>query len=161
MDRRLNIIKGIFPGNLVKRDMKKASMTQRALANQSSIPYQTINAFLSGKRNLTIEQALKIEKQLGYDEGFLSILQTYYEIKSHKDTALANLYPGKPLIRKNLFWDYDFDKINWGKNKKAVIERILERGNQEEIDEIKRFYKLTEDELRNLIPDSDENAGIS
>jgi len=42
----------------------------------------------------------------------------------------------------------DFDKINWGKYKEAVIKRVLERGSKEEINEIKRFYNLSTSELR-------------
>jgi hypothetical protein len=44
-----------------------------------------------------------------------------------------------PHIRKILFGDTNFDKINWDKYKKAVIQRVSERGNKEEINEIKPF----------------------
>ena len=85
---------------------------------------------------------------MGYEEGFLSILQSYYEIKQYKEKELANLYTGSPNIRKILFWDTDFDKINWGKYKKAVIQRVLERGSKEEIEKIRKFYGLSKNELR-------------
>lgn len=39
-----------------------------------------------------------------------------------------------------IFWDTIFDKIDWDKNTKAVIKRILERGNETEINEIISFY---------------------
>ena len=32
-----------------------------------------------------------------------------------------------------IFWDTTIDKIDWNKNKKAIIKRILERGNTNEI----------------------------
>ena len=35
------------------------------------------------------------------------------------------------------------DKIDWNKNKTAVIKRILERGNATEINEIISFYGKT------------------
>lgn len=44
------------------------------------------------------------------------------------------------LIRKILFWDTDINKIDWEAQRRAVIERILERGNDQEKEEIKRFY---------------------
>lgn len=97
---------------------------------------------------------MTIESLLGYEEGFLSILQSYYDIKRYKDRKLANLYPGSPHIRKILFWDTDFDKINWGKSKKAVIQRVLERGSKEEIDEIKRFYDISSTELKLYEPEN-------
>ena len=115
MDNRINIIKGLHPGKLIERDLKKKGITQRVLAKETGILFQAINAIITGRRNITTEQALKIETALGYEEGFLSILQSYYEIKQHKEKELANLYTGSPHIRKILFWDTDFDKINWGK----------------------------------------------
>lgn len=48
--------------------------------------------------------------------------------------------PNLALIRKALFWDADINKINWNKQYKTVIQRVFERGNEEERLEIKRFY---------------------
>lgn len=152
MDRRIDIIKGIHPGKFIERDLKNKEITQRYLAEETHIPYQTINAIIAGRRNLTTGQALALESLLGYEEGFLSILQSFYDIKQYKDKKLADLYPGSPRIRKILFWDTDFDKINWGKSKKAVIQRVLERGSNEEIDEIKRFYGISPIELEQYKP---------
>ena len=142
MNNRIEILKGIHPGRLIERDLKKRSMTQRSLAEKTNIHYQTINAIIAGKRDLTTEQAIKIEKAMGYEYGFLSLLQTHYTLRNHRDNELSSLFSGTPNIRKSLFWDTDFDKINWAKHKKAVINRVMERGNKEEIDEIKRFYGL-------------------
>ena len=143
MDSRIDIIKGIQPVKFIERELNKKSLTQRALAEDTGIPYQTINAIIAGRRSLTIEQAIKIDKTLGYEEGFLAILQTHYDIKQYKEKAFANLYTEAPRIRKSLFWDADFNKINWGKYKEAVIKRVFERGNKDEIDEITRFYNLS------------------
>ncbi len=152
MDSRIDIIKGIHPGKIIERDLNKKNITQRSLADETGIPYQTINAVIAGRRNLTTEQALRVEISLGYEEGFLAILQTFYDIKQYKEKELANSYTGYPNIRRILFWDTDFDKINWGKYKKAVIERVIERGSKDEISEIKRFYKLSASELKQYKP---------
>lgn len=148
MDNRINIIKGIHPGKLVERDLKRKNISQRSLADKTGIPYQTINAIIAGRRNLTTEQTLKIERALMYEEGFLSILQSYFDIKQYKDKEFSNLYPKVPNVRKILFWDTDFNKINWGRYKRAVIERVLERGSEKEIDEIKKFYNLSASEMK-------------
>jgi antitoxin HigA-1 len=148
MDKRIDIIKGVHPGKLMERDLKKRGMSQRTLSEWTNIPYQTINAILSGKRNLTTKQAVDIEHELGYEEGFLLILQAFHEIKSMKEKELANQFPDKPNIRRILFWDIDFDRINWGAYKNAVVKRVLERGSTKEIDEIKRFYRLSEAEWK-------------
>ncbi|MDX9748158.1 MAG: hypothetical protein RBT57_06620 [Paludibacter sp.] len=83
---------------------------------------------------------------MGYPEGFLLTLQAYYDIeqfKQKKDKQKNDI----PAIRSILFWDSKFDAIDWQKHKKAVITRVLERGSQEEIAEIARFYGLSIDAL--------------
>lgn len=47
-----------------------------------------------------------------------------------------------PNLRRSLFWDVDYDRIDWEKNYRFVIERVLERGTFEEWQEIKRYYGL-------------------
>ncbi|NDV80296.1 HigA family addiction module antitoxin [Dysgonomonas sp. 511] len=152
MTNRIDILKGIHPGKLIERDLKKMHLSQRALAEDTSIQYQTINAIIAGRRNLTTQQALSIEKIMGYEEGFLSILQAFYEIKQYKDKEYNKQYTSPPHIRKSLFWDTDFDKINWGKYKKAVITRVLERGNKEEQEEIICYYNLKPNEADSYRP---------
>lgn len=148
MDHRIEILKGIQPAKLMERDMKKMGFNQRTLAEKTNIPYQTINAILAGKRSLTTSQALRVEQVLGYEEGFLLILQVYHEIRRIKEAEISKQYLDKPNIRRILFWDTDFDKINWGLYKNTVIERVLERGNIKEVEEIKRFYGLSENDLK-------------
>ncbi|MDD2475721.1 MAG: HigA family addiction module antitoxin [Dysgonamonadaceae bacterium] len=148
MNNYIDIIQGIHPGKLIGRELKKRNITQCKLADQTGISYQTINAIIAAKRNLTTEQSLRIAEVMGYEEDFLALLQTYYDIKKLREIELHNLYKGALRIRKSLFWDVEFDSINWGKFKKAVINRILERGSKDEIDEIMRFYKLSIKELQ-------------
>ena len=82
------------------------------MAEETAIPFQTINAIIAGRRNLTTEQAIKLDMALGYEEGFFAILQNHYDIVQYKE--LASIYSEAPRIRKSLFWDTDFNKINWG-----------------------------------------------
>ncbi len=143
MNNLIDIIKGIHPGKFIERELKKKNLTQRALAEETGIPFQTINAIIAGRRNLTTEQALKIDQILGYEEGFFAILQTHYDIKQYKEKELASIYTEAPHIRRSLFWDADFNKINWAKYKNAVIKRVFERGSKDEIEEITRYYNLS------------------
>lgn len=48
--------------------------------------------------------------------------------------------PDLPQLRAVLFWDTRIDSIDWEKQKKAVIKRVFERGNEIEKNEIIRFY---------------------
>jgi plasmid maintenance system antidote protein VapI len=139
MNDYLAKFKGIHPGIILERELKKRGIAQRPLALSIGEHPQTLNAITKGKRNLPISIALKIEEKLGWEEGSLAILQTYYEIQEAKK-KFKPLTPNLSLIRKSVFWDTDISQIDWDKQKNAVIRRIMERGNALEIKEIKHFY---------------------
>jgi hypothetical protein len=49
--------------------------------------------------------------------------------------------PVKPDLPENLFWEYDYETIDWhGNSAVIVIERVLDRGNSREFEELIRFY---------------------
>ncbi|RVU26972.1 helix-turn-helix domain-containing protein [Sandaracinomonas limnophila] len=131
--------KGIHPGIILDRELKKRALSQRPFALSIGEHPQTLNAITKGKRNLNTSIALKIERKLGLDEGTLAILQTYFDINEEKKKLPQNT-PNLSIIRSSLFWDTDINKIDWIKQSKAVIQRVFERGNELEINEIKHFY---------------------
>lgn len=133
--------KGISPGKIIARELRKHAISQRSIASKIGIHSQTLNAVITGHRKLTVDMALKIERFLGLEEGFLLILQTYYNISEYKRTSI-NYNNIAPNIRKILFWDTDFEKIDWNLQKETVIRRVMERGSASEKEEIIRFYKL-------------------
>ena len=67
------------------------------------------------------------------------LLQASYDVRLVAESEIKNT-PNLNNIRKVLFWDTNFNNIYWNKNKKAVIQRILERGNKTEINELISFY---------------------
>ena len=133
--------------------MQERNFSQRSFAASIGEHSQTLNAVITGRRKLTVEMALKIEKALGYEEGFLLTLQTYYEIAEYKNRMADASVSGVPAIRRMLFWDTDFDKIQWGRSKEYVIERVMERGDEAEKQEIARFYGMDRAALDRYMPD--------
>ncbi len=131
--------KGIHPGIVLDREFKKRAIQQRPFALSISEHPQTLNAITKAKRKLNTALALKIEERLGLEEGTLVLLQTYFDINEEKNKQNQNT-PKLSLLRKSLFWDTDIHKIDWSKQYKAVIQRIFERGNEAEKDEVIRFY---------------------
>ena len=142
MKYKLDVCKGIHPGKIIGRELGKLNLSQRAFARNIGEHSQSINAIITGRRVLTTELAIKIERALGYDEGFLLVLQAYYNVAEYKRKEAASTITGIPNIRKVLFWDTDFDKIDWGCYRNAVIERVLERGDEAEKKEIARYYGI-------------------
>jgi plasmid maintenance system antidote protein VapI len=142
MEKQFEKYKGIHPGIILERELKKRSLRQRPFALSIAEHPQSFNAIVKGKRSLNTALALKIEKRLDLDEGTFVMLQAYYDIKKEKEKQ-ANQTPDLTILRKSLFWDTDISRIDWEKQAKAVIERVFERGNEDEKGEIARFYGQT------------------
>jgi plasmid maintenance system antidote protein VapI len=131
--------RGIHPGIVLERELKKRSIKQRSFALSIGTFPQTFNAIIKGKRNLPTSLALKIEEKLELNEGDLVLLQAYFDIKKEREKE-DKPKPNLSVLRKTLFWDTEFDKIDWTRNYKAVIKRVFERGNEIEKNEIINFY---------------------
>lgn len=55
--------------------------------------------------------------------------------------------PTKPELDKRIFWDVDFEKIDYDLRARYVIERVFERGDVQDIRNCRRYYgdeKVTE-----------------
>ena len=46
----------------------------------------------------------------------------------------------KPLFDKRIFWDVDFDKLDYDNKDSFIIERVFERGDVEDIRQCRRYY---------------------
>ena len=68
------------------------------------------------------------------------VLQAYNDIEILKQKQQKENHPDLSKIRPVIFWDTEIEKIDWDKNKTAVVKRIFERGNDDEKMEIIRFY---------------------
>lgn len=45
-----------------------------------------------------------------------------------------------PIFNRRIFWDVNFDAINYDAKYKFVIERVFERGDVEDIRQCRRYY---------------------
>jgi plasmid maintenance system antidote protein VapI len=140
MKDTLEIYKGLHPGVVIRRELKKRKVPGGRFAMAINEYPQTMSAIIKGKRSMNIPLSLKIEKALDFEEGSLMSLQIFYEIGQIKRKESLAYKPDLSKLRPVLFWDTDVKQIDWDKNKRAVIERVFQRGNREEQDEITRFY---------------------
>lgn len=136
---KMTAYKGIAPGAIISRFLMKSGRSQRDLAEKTGIHYQTINALISGKRAMTISQSLELDKALGFDRGFLAIIQTYYQINQTLSSAESLGQP--PSIRDCVFWDINPSTLDWNRHKDFILARVHERGNKKEIDATEKYYR--------------------
>lgn len=136
----ISILKGLHPGFVLEKMLKERKLTKQAFAQTIGEHAQTLGAITKGKRNMNTALALKIEEALGLEEGYFMILQIYHEIKEERRKQYANIHPDLSKLRKILFWDTQIENIDWKRQQRAVIMRVFERGNEQEKNEISRFY---------------------
>ncbi len=58
---------------------------------------------------------------------------------------------GKPEFSRGLFWDTDPDKIDWDRQFKAVISRVMHRGSLEEWRSFRKFYG--DERIKKIVPE--------
>ena len=135
----LTKIKGVHPGAILRRELKIQGLKGSQLASSIEEHKQTISAILNKRRNINPKLSIKLSKLFNVDEDYFMLLQASYDVKMTAASEMKNT-PNLNKIRKVIFWDTTIDKIDWQKNKRAIIKRILERGNKTEINEIISFY---------------------
>jgi len=151
MNNELSIIKGLHPGLYLERELKRRHLRKGKFAISIQEYPQTLVSITKGKRKMNTGLALKIEKALGIEEGFLMVLQVYFDIAIENKKENSS-HPDLSKLRPVLFWDTEPEKINWMLQKQAVINRVFERGNEEEKNEILRFYGP--DEVNKVLNDT-------
>jgi addiction module HigA family antidote len=141
MIQSLTKFNGIHPGAVLKRELKKRGIKPIDLASEIGEHKQTISAILNERRGINANLSVKLAQFFSIDPSFFMHLQAAYEVQQIlRRQQLTNQTPNLSIIRKILFWDTNFDKIDWISKKTAVIKRVFERGNEAEIQEIIRFY---------------------
>jgi plasmid maintenance system antidote protein VapI len=140
MEKRVSILKGIHPGVVLERELAKRKLGRGRFAISIDEFPQTISAIINGKRDMNTVLAMRIEQKLGLEEGFFMMLQIFYEIEAEKRKQRDKQPQEIPELRRALFWDTEPAKIDWQKQKRAVIRRVFEAGNDQEKQEVNRFY---------------------
>lgn len=135
----IHTIKGMHPGAFLARELKLRKLSKGAFAISLQEYPQTLGAITNEKRSMNTPLAMKIEAALALEEGFLMTLQVFHDIEKEKKKQHSKT-PDLKKFRRALFWDTAFENINWEKHKRFVIERVFERGNDQEKKEIIRFY---------------------
>ena len=149
-------IKGVHPGYILERELRELRMTKKAFASSIGEYEQVIGEVTKRRRRINPALSLKIDKALDTpQQGYFMLLQTYYDLTQAEKELNGNIHPELSKFRKILFWDADFNQIDWIKNKRFIIKRIYNRGNKEEIEELFRFYSKEEVEL--IIAEIDKN----
>ncbi len=159
----LKRIKGIHPGAILKRELKKRKIRSIDLANEIDEHPQTINAITKERRGINAKLSFKLGDYFSISNEYFMILQATYEVETYRKSEIKKINPLIGKFRKSIFWDTKIELIDFEKNKRFIIQRILERGNKKEIKNLIKIYtlKTIKKELPNIknsfIPNYKEN----
>jgi len=140
IDENISLVKGIHPGIILSRELKKRNLPKRRLALKIGEYPQLLGDITLGKRRINPSLSIRLGNALDLDESFFSVLQTYYDIEQEKKKQSRENHPDLKKFRPVLFWDTNIESIDWKKNKHSIVKRVFERGNKKEVNEIIRFY---------------------
>lgn len=51
-----------------------------------------------------------------------------------------NAHKHKPIFNKRIFWDVNFEALDYDKKPAFIIERVFERGDVDDIRQCRRYY---------------------
>lgn len=135
-------IKGVPPGAVLSWALKKKNVGTSVFAREIGEYPGIITDVTKLRRGITPKLSIKLGRNLGVKDDYFMLLQAYYlvAIERKKFILQTQETPDLSILRRQVFWDIDFEKLDFQRYKRYVIQRVFERGNEAEIKEIIRFY---------------------
>ncbi len=72
---------GIPPGDLIRDELKERGWTQRQLAEKMGRPLQIVGAIVNGKKSITAETALQLQRAFGVSATMWSGLESDWQLR--------------------------------------------------------------------------------
>lgn len=99
-------------GKYINRLITRAGLSQADVAREINVPRQLLSYIISGKREMSLQLAMKLESYFSLSDGELMKMQAMQAVQQRKKLIRNRLC--EELIAKNAFWSYDvksFDTI--------------------------------------------------
>lgn len=138
----ITLYKYIPIGKVISSEIIKRNTSQRELARSIGEHYQTLNAVINGHRKLTVELSYKLDLAFRFPPETLYVLQAYHEMDVYQRQRIIDYPMTPPNVRRAVFWDVDFDKMDWIRYQKFALDRVFGYGTAEDKKEILRYYSL-------------------
>ena len=87
---RLTPFAATHPGEMIKDELKERQMTQKQLAELTGIKPSVLSETINGKRSVSLNVAVALEKALGIPADIWMNMQTNYDLDSAHITERDN-----------------------------------------------------------------------
>lgn len=123
-------IKNTPPSVIIFHELKKTKCSLEKFMENTGFSKETFD-------DITPEVSSILGEKFKVSATYFLEIQEKFQ-KSQKESK--NTKTKIPKINKFIFWDTDFDKLDWIQYRKSIIKRIFERGFEEDKIEIISFY---------------------
>jgi antitoxin HigA-1 len=91
----------IHPGSILADELAELDITPTQLAREIHVPPNRISQLIAGKRAMTADTALRLEKWLGVSAAFWMNLQKRYELDIARENVEDIVQTIKPVHQEN------------------------------------------------------------
>ena len=124
-------------GQYINELITRAKLSQSDVAREIKVPRQLLSCVIGGKREMSLQLAMKLESFFSLQDGELMKMQALQAIQERKKSIRNHLC--KELVSKNAFWSYDvksFDTIP----DEEIIEKCFTTLDMDDIDLMFELY---------------------
>ena len=116
----------IPPGEILEEELEARGMTQKELATRLGRPAQTVNEIIKGKKAITPETAIGLNKVLGIGAHFWTSLETDYRMALAMNRDREALAENEKWLAEYPIWDMiKFDWIKAGRDKASRLKALM------------------------------------
>jgi plasmid maintenance system antidote protein VapI len=124
-------------GPYINELITRAGLSQSDVAREIKVSRQLLNCIICGKREMSLQLAMKLESFFSLPDGELMKMQALQAVRQRKQSIRNHLC--KELVSKNAFWSYDvrsFDSIP----DEEIIEKCFTILDMDDIDLMFELY---------------------
>lgn len=92
-------------GQYINELIARAGLSQADVAREINVSRQSLSYIISGKREMSLQLAMKLESFFSLPDGELMKMQALQAVQQRKQSIREHLC--NELVAKNAFWSYD------------------------------------------------------
>ena len=124
---------GLYINELITR----SGLSQSDIAREIKVSRQLLNCIICGKREMSLQLAMKLESFFSLPDGELMKMQALQAVRQRKQSIRNHLC--KELVAKNAFWSYDVQSFETIPDEE-IIEKCFTILDMDDIDLMFELY---------------------
>lgn len=124
-------------GQYISELLAQSGLSQADVAREIKVSRQSLSYVICGKREMSLQLAMKLESFFSLPDGELMKLQAVQAVQQRKQSIRNHLC--KVLVSKNAFWSYDISSCDSIPDEE-IIEKCFTQLDMDDIDLMFELY---------------------